>query len=242
VLKFLDAEHTFVNPVLAEHYGLTDVEFEGDEWRRVDDLTGHQRGGLLPMSVFLTHNSPGLRTSPVKRGYWVVRRLLGEEIPPPPPDVPELPQDERGLGELTLAEVLARHRDHESCAGCHDRFDSIGLVFENYGPIGEWRDTDLGGRAVSSEASFPDGSSGNGVAGLRIYLREQRQAEFLDNLCRKLLSYALGRTLLLSDEPLIEQMRSNLERDGYRFSSLIESIVTSRQFLDKRGSDRLARE
>jgi hypothetical protein len=242
VLEFLEADHTFVNRHLAEHYGITHIEFAGDEWQRVEGVAVRDRGGLLPMAVFLTHNSPGLRTSPVKRGYWVVRRLLGEEIPPPPPDVPELPQDERGLGELTLAEVLARHRDHASCAGCHDRFDSIGLVFENFGPIGEWRGADLGGRAVSSEATFPDGSSGNGVAGLRKYLREQRQEEFLDNLCRKLLSYALGRTLLLSDEPLIEQMRSDLEQNDHRFGSLIESIVTSRQFLHKRGSDRLAKE
>jgi hypothetical protein len=242
VLEFLDADHTFVNRHLAEHYGLSGLKFEGEKWQRVEGLAERHRGGLLPMAVFLTRNSPGLRTSPVKRGYWVVRRLLGEEIPPPPPDVPELPQDERGLGELTLAEVLARHRDHASCAGCHDRFDSIGLVFENFGPIGEWRTDDLGGRPVSSEATFPDGSRGNGVAGLRRYMREQRQEEYLDNFCRKLLSYALGRTPLLSDEPLIEQMRFNLERDGFRFSSLIESIVTSRQFLHKRGSDRLGRE
>ena len=122
------------------------------------------------MSVFLTANSPGLRTSPVKRGYWVVRRLLGERIPPPPPAVPELPKDEAKPGELTLPQLLARHRDDKSCAGCHQRFDSIGLVFEGYGPIGERRDRDLGGRPVDAKATFPDGSEGTGLGGLRRYL------------------------------------------------------------------------
>ena len=112
------------------------------------------------MSVFLTANSPGLRTSPVKRGYWVVRRLLGEHIPAPPPEVPELPKDEAKPGELTLPQLLARHRDDKNCAGCHQRFDSIGLVFEGYGPIGERRDRDLGGRPVDAKATFPDGSEG----------------------------------------------------------------------------------
>ncbi len=242
VLEFLEADYTFVNEVLAEHYGVADLVFDADEWRRIENLGDIHRGGLLPMSVFLTRNSPGLRTSPVKRGYWVIRRLIGEEIPPPPPDVPDLPQDERGLDGLTLAEALARHRDHDSCAACHDRFDSMGLVFENYGPIGDWREVDLGGRPVSSDAMFPDGSEGSGLAGLRRYLRDHRQEEFLDNLCRKLLSYALGRLLLLSDEPLIEKMRATLEQSDYRFSSLIECIVISPQFLNKQATDQLARE
>jgi hypothetical protein len=189
------------------------------------------------MSVFLTKNAPGLRTSPVKRGYWVVRRLLGETIPPPPPTVPELPQDEAKTGELTLRQLLAAHRDNKSCAGCHERFDSIGLAFEGYGPIGERRAKDLGGRPVDDRAAFPGGGEGEGLAGLRTYLREHREADFVDNLCRKLLAYALGRGLLLSDEPLIEQMRAKLAADGYRSGSLVESIVISSQFLNQRGRD-----
>ena len=142
VLDFLYGDHTFVNPVLAAHYGMPDLEARSNEWVRIDDAHSYERGGLLPMSVFLTKNAPGLRTSPVKRGYWVVRRLLGEEIPPPPPKVPELPKDEAELGDLTLREVLTRHREDKSCAGCHARFDPVGLVFEGYGPIGERRVTD----------------------------------------------------------------------------------------------------
>jgi hypothetical protein len=193
----------------------------------------------LPMAVFLTQNSPGLRTSPVKRGYWVVRRILGERIPAPPPNVPELPADESKL-ELSLRETLARHRDHASCAGCHERFDSLGLVFEGYGPIGERRENDLGGRPVDTRAVFPVGQTsksareGTGLSGLRRYLREERQGEFVDNLCRKLLSYALGRTLLASDDELVAKMQQELAADGHRFGRLVETIVTSRQFLTKR--------
>jgi hypothetical protein len=189
------------------------------------------------MAIFLTKNSPGLRTSPVKRGYWVVRRLLGENIPPPPPSVPELPKDEAKLGEQTLPQLLARHRADKACAGCHQRFDSIGLAFEGFGPIGERRSKDLGGRPVQSTAAYPDGAERTGVDGLRDYLSKKRQNDFSDNLCRKLLAYALGRTLLLSDNPTIAEMKSNLPRNGYHFESMIESIVTSKQFLNRRGRD-----
>ena len=106
------------------------------------------------MSVFLTKNAPGLRTSPVKRGYWVVKRVLGEEIPPPPAVVPELPRDEAKL-DLPLREVLAKHREDASCASCHARFDSFGLAFEGYGPVGERRTKDLAGRPVDTQATFP---------------------------------------------------------------------------------------
>ena len=234
VLDFLNANDTFVNPVLSKHYGMVNVDFRSDNWQHVRDARSYGRGGLLPMSVFLTKNAPGLRTSPVKRGYWVVRHLLGERIPPPPPRVPELPADEGKLGALTLREVLARHREDKSCAGCHARFDGIGLVFEGYGPIGEQRDRDLGGRLIETHATFPGGREGAGLEGLRHYLNEHRQREFLDNLCRKLLAYALGRTLLLSDDVTIDGMRAKLLANGYCFSSLVETIVASPQFLTRR--------
>jgi hypothetical protein len=233
VLDLLYAKDTFVNPVLAKHYGMPQPP--KDTWAHVDDADRFGRGGLLPMAVFLTKNAPGLRTSPVKRGYWVVRRVLGETIPPPPPTVPELPKDEAKLGELTLPQVLARHREDKACAGCHRRFDSVGLVFEDYGPIGERRTVDLGSRPVSTIAEFPDGKERTGLAGLRAYVREKRQDDFVDNLCKKLLTYALGRSLMLSDRPALDAMRAKLATDGYTLSSMVESIVTSRQFLTQRG-------
>jgi hypothetical protein len=244
VLDLVFGRATFVNPVLARHYGIPVAEpgaEESGEWRRIDDATPYGRGGLLPMAVFLTQNSPGLRTSPVKRGYWVARRILGEQIPPPPPNVPEIPADETKL-DLSLRETLAQHRAHASCAGCHERFDSLGVVFEGYGPIGERRDLDLAGRPVEIQASFPGGGEGAGLDGLRTYLREKRAEEFLDNLCHKLLSYALGRTLLPSDDRLVRDMRRTLAENGYRFGPLVDEIITSRQFLTKRGQKPLARD
>ncbi|HKQ36780.1 MAG TPA: DUF1592 domain-containing protein [Verrucomicrobiae bacterium] len=242
VLDFLYANDTFVNPALVNHYGMADVNCTLNGWTHVEDARPYGRGGLLAMSVFLTKNAPGLRTSPVKRGYWVVRRLLGEQIPPPPPKVPELPSDETQLGDLTLRQALARHREDKACAGCHARFDGIGVAFEGYGPIGEQRARDLAGRMVDTRATFPGGSEGAGVEGLRNYLKDHRQDEFLDNFCRKMLSYALGRTLLLSDDVTIDNMRASLAANGYRFSSLIETIVRSPQFLMRRVPDDFAME
>jgi hypothetical protein len=236
VLDLLYAGHAYVNPVLAKHYGMPEITGSADRWVRVEDASRYGRGGLLPMSVFLTQNSPGLRTSPVKRGYWVVRRVLGEAIPPPPANVPELPQDEAKL-DLPLREMLAKHRDNPSCASCHARFDSFGLAFEGYGPVGESRSNDLAGRPVDTKAVFPGGSQGSGFEGVQAYIREHRQKDFIDNLSRKLLAYSLGRSLLLSDEPVIERMRATLHGKGYRFTALVDTIVTSPQFLNKRSPD-----
>jgi hypothetical protein len=244
VLEMLYGNHTFVNPALAKHYGMPEVYGSSDRWVRVDNARQYQRGGLLPMAAFLTQNAPGLRTSPVKRGYWVARRVLGEVIPPPPPTVPELPKDEAKL-DLPLREMLAKHRDNAACSSCHARFDSFGLTFEGYGPVGETRTKDLAGRAVDTQATFPGGSLGAGLAGLQNYIRANREKDFLDNLSRKMLVYALGRSLLLSDEPLVQRMNDKMASNGYRFSTLVETIVTSPQFLKKRmpvlSTERVAR-
>jgi hypothetical protein len=238
VLDMLYGDYTFVNPVLAKHYGMpafneSDAQAEPNTWVRVDDAEKYQRGGLLPMAVFLTENSPGLRTSPVKRGYWVVRRVLGEVIPPPPPVVPELPADE-AKSDLPLREMLAKHRSIQVCAACHARFDVVGMAFEGYGPVGEARTKDLAGRPVDIATVFPGGSQGSGFEGVRTYIREHRQQDYVDNLSRKLLAYALNRSLQLSDEALVDHMESRLLANEYRFNSLVNAIVTSPQFLNKR--------
>jgi hypothetical protein len=235
VLDFLYGTDTFVNRPLAKHYGMPEPR-EG-EWVRIENADKFGRGGLLLMAVFQTKNAPGLRTSPVKRGYWVVSKVLGERIPPPPPTVPELPKDEAKLGDLTLPQVLARHRADRACAGCHNRFDSVGLVFEGFGPVGERRMKDLGGKPVETTALFPDGKERSGVDGLRAYLRDKREGDYLDNLTRKLFSYALGRGVVLSDQKQLAAMRAKLKTDNYAFGSLVEVIVTSPQFLNKRGKD-----
>ena len=265
VLDMLYGNYTFVNPDLAKHYGMSEIpEFKpagaerlpapwpaeparpahafadpsvtADTWVRVDDAGKYDRGGLLPMAVFLTQSSPGLRTSAVKRGYWVVRRVLGEVIPPPPPVVPELPQDEAKT-DAPLRDVLAQHRSNPVCAGCHARFDTFGLALEGYGPVGEKRSKDLAGRIVDTSATFPGGFEGLGLRGVQAYIKEKRQNDYVDNLSRKLMSYALGRTVLLSDEPVIEKMKGRLAVNGYRFDSLVETIVSSPQFLNKRNTE-----
>jgi hypothetical protein len=233
VLDLIYGNYTFVNPVLAKHYGMPEVKGDADTWVRVDDAGRYQRGGLLPMSVFLTVNSPGLRTSPVKRGYWVVHRVLGQVIPPPPPVVPELPTDE-AKSDLPIREKLAQHRANPVCASCHARFDVFGLAFEGYGPVGEARTVDLAGRPIDATTAFPGGSTGDGLEGVRAYIRQNRQNQFLDSFERKLLVYALNRSLLISDELVIDGVQAKLTANNYRFSSLVETIVTSPQFLNKR--------
>jgi mono/diheme cytochrome c family protein len=231
ILDFLYARDTFVNPALARHYGMPPVD-EG-AWVRVADASRYGRGGLLPMAVFLTKNAPGLRTSPVKRGYWVAKNILGEQIPPPPPVVPELPADEAKM-DLPLRQMLERHRANPSCAACHARFDSFGLAFEKFDPVGKQRAADLAGRAVDDRAVFPRGVEGEGVPGLQRYIRAHRERDFVRGFTGKLLAYALGRSLALSDTPLILEIDGKLGGDGCCFETIVDSIVTSRQFQNKR--------
>ena len=237
VLDFLYAKYTFVNPPLARHYGMPAVTGGTDNWVRVDDADKYGRGGILPMAVFMTQYSPGLRTSPVKRGNWVVQKVLGIRVPPPPPVVPELPSDESKT-DLPIREMLAKHRANPFCAGCHQRFDSFGLSFEGYGPVGDKRDKDLAGRPVDDTVSFPGDVKGVGLSGLQSFIRDHRQDRFVENLCRKMLAYALNRSLQLSDESLIDQMKTNLAADGYRFRALVETIVLSPQFLERRAPEK----
>jgi hypothetical protein len=237
ILDMLYGRYTFVNPVLAKHYGMPEMQGNRDTWIRIDNADTYQRGGLLPMAVFLTQNAPGLRTSPVKRGYWVVHRVLGEVIPPPPAVVPELPNDE-AKSDLPLREMLAKHRSNPVCASCHARFDAFGLAFEGYGPVGEVRAKDLAGRLVDMSAVFPGGSQGAGLEGVETYIREHRQEGFADNFSRKLLSFALNRSPQLSDESLIERMDAKMAANGYRMNWLVETIVTSPQFLSRRAQEK----
>lgn len=240
ITDLLYGPDTFVNETLARHYEIPWEEGPStagrDGWRHVDRADRYDRGGLLPMAAFLTKHAPGLRTSPVKRGHWVVKNILGERVPAPPAVVPDLPSNEADL-DLPLREVLARHRADPACASCHERFDAYGLVFENYGPIGQRRTVDLAGRPVDVAATFPDGSDHAGFDGLKAHLLRQRQDDFIDNFCGKLLAFALGRSLILSDNLLLHDLRDQLAAHGNRFDVVLEAIVTSPQFLHKRGPD-----
>jgi hypothetical protein len=238
ILDLLYARDTLVNPILARHYGMPQGKGDESVWVRVQDADHYGRGGLLPMAAFLTKNAPGLRTSPVKRGYWVAKNILGEQIPPPPPVVPELPADEAKM-DLPLRQMLEQHRANPSCAACHARFDSFGLAFEAFDPVGKHRTHDLGGRTVDARATFPGGIEGEGLQGVRQYIREHREADFVRGCSSKLLAYALGRSLALSDDLLIEDIGRKLGGDGCCFETIVERIVLSRQFLNTRGREQL---
>ena len=233
ITNLLDSDQTFVNQRLARHYG---VPFQGNEqdWLALPGLREQGRGGILGMAVFLTKNSQPQRTSPVKRGFWVVHKVLGEHIPAPPADVVALPAKETDTNGKTIRQLLALHVEAEKCARCHVRFDGVGLAMEGFDPIGRRRTKDLANRPVDDVVALPDGSEAHGVPEFARHLVRQRRDDFLRTICRKLLGYALGRSLQLSDEVLLDEMRVALDKNGDRFVPLIETIVRSPQFLNQR--------
>lgn len=229
----LRSDTTFVNKRLAQHYGLP-FDHSGNDWQLATGLHQQGRSGLLGMAVFLTKNSQPQRTSPVKRGFWVVHKLLGEHIPPPPPDVAVLPAKETDTNGQTIRELLARHTEDNKCARCHVRFDPIGLAMEGFDSIGRARSKDLAGRAIDNAVKLPSGEQARGVAEFSRDLAESRHREFTRTLSRKLLGYALGRSLQLSDLVLLEQMESTLHNNGNRALPLFEAITTSPAFRSQR--------
>lgn len=233
-LAFLDADHTFLNGPLAEHYGIPGVE--GDEWRRVDGVRAFGRGGILGLATTLAKQSGASRTSPILRGTWVSEVLLGEKLPKPPPGVPQLPDDESSTGGLSVRALVERHSRDESCARCHVRIDPFGFSLEAYDAIGRLRVADLGGHPVAVDARLPDGTTFSGLDGLRDYLLHARRDTVARQFSRKLLGYALGRATQLSDEPLLDDL-TRLVSDGARIGAVVERIVLSRQFREIRGRD-----
>ncbi|NBQ57171.1 MAG: DUF1592 domain-containing protein [Opitutaceae bacterium] len=234
VLSILDADHTFLNEALAQHYGIPDVK--GEAWRRVEGVKAFSRGGILGQATTLAKMSGASRTSPILRGNWIAEFILGEKLPRPPKDVPQLPQDE-ATESLTVRELTEKHTSDPRCASCHAKIDAFGFSLEHFDSIGRWRERDLGGRPIDAKAKVADGTQIEGLAGLRDYLVTKRRDAFLAQFNRKLLGYALGRSVMLSDEPLLEEMRAQLQANDYRVSVAIEAIVRSRQFREIRGRE-----
>jgi hypothetical protein len=225
VLELLDAPYTFLNERLAQLYGIPGVQ--GAEFRRVA-LQGTRRGGVVTQASILTLTSNPNRTSPVKRGKWVLEQLFNDAPPPPPPGTPQLSEDRGAATGAPLRDRLARHRRDPACAACHVRMDPIGFSLENYDAIGAWRTRD-GRFPIDSSGSFPDGRQIQGAKGLRGLLRD-RKDDFARCLTGKLLTYALGRGLEKADSPTVQAISWDLARDGYRFSSLVLGIVRSSAF------------
>ena len=243
ITSLLNSDETFVNRVLANHYGgeilkqyRTTAPNSEDEWCRVSGLHAQGRGGLYGMAVILTKNSAGERTSPVKRGFWVSHHLLGQHFPPPPADVAELPSSEKDAPR-TIRDLLAAHVADTKCAMCHKHFDSLGLAMESFDPIGRFRIMDGAGRAIEKVAEFPNGKRAEGIPGLIRYIEQERHQDFVRTLCRKFLGYALGRSVLLSDQPLLNEMEQLLAKNDDRFSVLFEAVILSPQFRNQRGRD-----
>ncbi len=234
VLELLEADHTFLDQRLAEHYGIPGVE--GAEWRRVDGVGKHARGGVLTMASVLATQSGASRTSPVLRGTFVLETLLGWRVPAPPPDVPELPDHAADAG-LSVRELIERHRAVPECARCHDKIDPYGFALERFDALGRWRERDANGRPLDTRVALPDGTAFEGLPGLRGLLLGDRREAFQRTFARKLLGYALGRGVVLSDEPLLDTMMEQLKAGDHRISILVQAVVQSPQFLFHRGRD-----
>lgn len=225
ILSLLEADHTFVNADLAKFYKLP---VPATDWQRVEGIRQSGRGGILGLATTLAKNSGASRTSLILRGTWVSETILGEKLPRPPKDVPPLPDSvPSGLSER---EFVVRHSSDPACAKCHDRIDPYGFALEGYDTIGRFRpDTD-------TNAKLPDGSAIEGIDGLRTWLLTRKRDTFVRHFCRKLLGYALGREVKLSDEPLLDDIMVKLEQNNYRVGIAIQSIVLSRQFCEIRAN------
>jgi hypothetical protein len=230
VTDFLDGRYTFVNEQLAKHYGIEGVE--GDEFRRVS-LEGHPRAGVLTQASILTITSDPTRTSPVKRGKWIMENILGAPPPDPPAGVPEIEAAREALPNSSFREQLELHRSNAICASCHRHMDPLGFGFENYDAIGRWRDKD-GEFPIDATGTLPGGEEFNGPIELIEILR-RGEKEFVRSFTEKLLVFALGRGLRYYDQCAVEDMVKVLPSSEYRFSAVVEQIILSDPFRKRRG-------
>ncbi|HUR54376.1 MAG TPA: DUF1592 domain-containing protein, partial [Gemmataceae bacterium] len=233
VTNVLDADHTFLNEALAKHYGIPGVT--GPQWRKVDGVRKFGRGGVLGFGSVQAKQAGASRTSPILRGNWVVETLLGEKLPRPPANVPQLPEVE-GADKLTMRQLVERHAKDPACAVCHVRIDPFGFALEKYDPIGRLRAKDLGGLPIDAASKLKDGTVFEGIDGIRNYLLTKKKDVVVRLFCRRLLGYALGRAVTLSDTALLDKMVSELAKNEGKVSATVQTIVQSPQFRMVRGA------
>jgi hypothetical protein len=231
-LSLLDADYSFMNGPLARHYG---IELKSDEWQRVDGLHARGRGGILGFAGTLARQSGASRTSPILRGNWLSDVVLGDKLPRPPKGVPVLPEE--APNGLTERQLVERHDVDPNCARCHQRIDPFGFALEGFDAIGRARVKDTANLPINTAAKLPDGTQIQGFEGLRSYLLDQRRDDFLRQFCRKLLGYALGRSVQLSDKPLLDSMLAQLKVNEYKVGTAVEMVIKSPQFRDVRGRE-----
>jgi hypothetical protein len=229
VMEFLLGDYTFVNGRLAKHYGIPGVE--GDAFVRVS-LAGTPRQGVLTHGSILTLTSNPNRTSPVKRGKWVLENLLSTPPPPPPPNVPELEAGEKITG--TLRQRMEKHRDNAMCASCHARMDPIGFAFEHFDGIGGYRDRD-GDQPLETAGELNSGERFQDHRELNRIFATAKKDDFLRCLSEKMLTYALGRGLEYYDRPAVRRIVERLEQGEGRFSDLVLGVAESVPFQQRRG-------
>jgi len=233
VLELLDSDYTFLNAQLARHYGLPDVE--GDELRLVRLPADSPRGGVLTQGAILAVTSNPTRTSPVKRGLFVLENILGTPTPPAPPDVPDLEESRKEFDgrEPKLSEMLALHRSNRLCNSCHSRMDPLGLAFENFNALGGWRDTEAQ-QPIDPAGQLITGEAFGNVRELKRILAQERQTDFYRCLTEKLLTYALGRGLDYHDVHAVDQIVERLAQADGRISALVMGVIESTPFQKQR--------
>ena len=232
VVSLVDSDHTFLNGTLAALYGL-DKQVTGSRWRKVK-LIDANRGGILGMPGILAVTSFPDRTSPVKRGVWVLEQVLGELVPPPPPNIPTLEkQDKQTVENLTLRQRTELHVKDPTCANCHKVLDPIGFGLENFDAIGRWRDRDDAGGAIDAAGELPGGKHFTSPKELKAIIAA-RKSDLARNVTEKLLAYALCRQLEGYDEIVVDQLMQTIAKDGFRMQTLITEIVTSYPFTHRR--------
>jgi hypothetical protein len=238
VVSLVDCDYTFLNGTLATLYGL-DRKVTGPRWRKVK-LTDANRGGILEMPGILAVTSFPNRTSPVKRGVWVLEQVLGEHVPPPPPNVPALEKQEQNtIANLTLRQRTELHRKDPVCANCHKVLDPIGFGLENFDAIGRWRDRDDAGGAIDAAGELPGGRHFTSPKELKTIIAA-RKDDLARNVTEKLLAYALCRQLEGYDEIVVDHLMETIVKDDYRMQTLITEIVTSYPFTHRRIQEQLA--
>ena len=223
VTTLLDGNFTYINERLAKYYGMRGIS--GDNFRKVS-LAGSPRGGLLTQASVLTVTSNPTRTSPVKRGKWILDNLLGTPPPPAPPNIPEL-EKSRLVG--TLRQRMEQHRDNPSCAACHNMMDPLGFALENFDAVGQWRTRD-GRDEIDASGKLPDGTQFTGVDDLRKLLSTERKDQFVRCLADKMMIYAIGRGTEYYDKCAIDKIMLDVARHDYKFAYLIAGIIQSDPF------------
>jgi Protein of unknown function (DUF1588)/Protein of unknown function (DUF1585) len=203
----------------------------------VEGIKKYGRSGVLGQSTTLAKQSGASRTSPILRGNWISEVLLGERLPRPPKGVPQLPEDEAATEGKTVRQLVEQHSSNAKCAVCHQRIDPFGFSLEGFDAIGRRRERDLGNRPIDTRVKAMDGARFEGLDGLQNYLLTFRREAFVRQFCKKLLGFALGRSVELADEMLLAEMQSTLKANDYRIHSAIELIVRSRQFREIRGRE-----